>query len=68
MTEHKTTTKQVADAFGISIASAWRLAQEPDSPAIRVGGTWRWPELDRVQAWLRERTSDLRTSRMTNNG
>ena len=64
---HKTTTKQVANAFGISLASAWRLAQRPDCPAIRVGGTWRWPDLESVQAWLRERTSDHRTGRMTSN-
>jgi hypothetical protein len=52
----KTTTKDVAEAFGISNASVTRLATAPDSPAVRVGGVWRWPPVDQVRAWLERRT------------
>jgi len=55
-----TTIRDVAEAFGISIASAVRLANVPDSPAIRVGGQWRWPPLPDVRAWLERRTAARR--------
>jgi len=58
--QHRTTTRELAEAFSISIASATRLAQQPDSPAIKVGSQWRWPPLDEVHAWLERRTAAYR--------
>lgn len=55
-----TTTREVAEAFGISIPSATRLALLPGSPAIKVGGLWRWPAISVVQAWLEARTAAYR--------
>ncbi len=61
--QHRTTTRQIAEAFGISLATACRLASEADSPALRVGGSWRWPSIDQVMSWLQQRTDELREAR-----
>ena len=60
MVEHPTTTREIAEAFGVSVPTVCRLAHEPDCPAIRVGGVWRWPPLDQVRTWLQIRTDALR--------
>lgn len=60
MIEQQTTTRDVAEAFGISLATATRLALLPGSPAVKIRGAWRWPPLAEVHAWLKQRTDAYR--------
>jgi len=42
----------VAVLLRVRIETVYRYAREGRIPALRVGGTWRFPE-DRLQEWLR---------------
>jgi len=49
------TPKNVAQILQVSVKSIYRwLAADPTMPALRIGGTVRFPR-ERLERWLRER-------------
>lgn len=45
--------REVAERLGLRVETVCRHARHGRIPAVRVGGTWRFPE-DRLEAWLRD--------------
>lgn len=45
--------REVAKRLGLRVETVCRHARHGKLPAVRVGGTWRFPE-DRLEAWLRD--------------
>lgn len=51
------TLKEVADYLKLAEKTAYRLASEGKLPGFKVGGSWRFKQVD-VQHWIEEQKSN----------
>ena len=51
------TLKEVADYLKLAEKTAYRLASEGKLPGFKVGGSWRFKQID-VQHWIEEQKSN----------
>jgi excisionase family DNA binding protein len=48
------TPEQVAEMLQLSVKSVYRIAKDPTFPALKIGGSVRFPR-ERLLRWLRDR-------------
>ncbi len=53
MTDEILTLKEVANYLKLAEKTAYRLAAEGKLPGFKVGGSWRFKEVD-VETWINE--------------
>ncbi len=57
MPEHYLTLKDVAELLKLSEKTIYRLAQQGEIPAFKVGGSWRFRASD-IDKWVAKQIDD----------
>jgi excisionase family DNA binding protein len=59
MADSYMTLREVAELLKLSEKTLYRLAQQGEIPAFKVGGSWRFRRTD-IEMWIARRIDDQR--------
>ena len=62
MPENYLTLKDVAELLKLSEKTIYRLAQQGEIPAFKVGGSWRFRASD-IQQWVAKQIEDQKSAK-----
>ena len=62
MPENYLTLKDVAELLKLSEKTIYRLAQQGEIPAFKVGGSWRFRASD-IQQWVAQQIEDQKPAK-----
>jgi len=61
MADSYMTLKEVAELLKLSEKTLYRLVQQGDVPAFKVGGSWRFRRAD-IEEWIAKQIEDQKPS------